>query len=696
MRTTTNPVHRFWLPALLLGACAVPASGEEGMWLFSDPPVKMIEQTYGLHLSPEWFEHIQKSAVRFSDGGSGSFVSADGLALTNHHVAEGQIAKLSTAERNLTRDGFLARTRAEELPCPDLEILCLQHIDDVSARVKAAIGDAASPAAMDAARKKVIAAIEEEAKSKTGLHCVVVTLYGGGMYHLYEYKRYTDVRLVFAPEEGIAFLGGDVDNFEFPRFNLDMALVRVYENGEPVRPDNYLEFSTGGVTEGQPVFVAGHPGSTRRGFTVDNLRSMRDFGMPRSLDRLFQREVELNVFASQDEESARIANGELRGVENSRKARLGMQVALLDERIMSQKEADEQRLRSAVDANPEWKAKWGSAWDEVAQAEAMQNELAVRAGALEGLRMLSSRYASIARGIVRLVEEQGKPSGERLEEYRDASLPSMKMRLYSPAPIYDSLERNKLESGFLSTAASLGGDDAIVRIMLGGVSPTDRARELVEQTTLRDVAERQRLVEGGMPAIEASKDPFIKLVREIDAEARLIRAKEEEAEAIERAAYDKITEARFAVFGTGMYPDATFTLRLSTGRVAGFEQEGAQIAPFTTIGGMYDRCAALGYADPFEIPKRWMDAKDTLDPTTPFNFVSTNDIIGGNSGSPVVDEKGEFVGLIFDGNRYSFVWSTVFEGKRGRAVSVDVRAILEALTKVYGANELVSELTAGS
>ena len=681
---------------MVLAAVAVPAMAEEGMWLFSDPPVRMIQETYGLTLEPSWFDHVQKSAVRFSDGGSGSFVSVDGLALTNHHVASGQIAKLSTPERDLTRDGFLALTREEELPCPDLELLCLQQIEDVTDRVRAAIADAKTPAEMDAARKLVVAAIEEESKNDTGLHSEVVTLYGGGMYHLYRYQRYTDVRLVFAPEEGIAFLGGDVANFEFPRFNLDMALVRVYENGEPLHPENYLRFSADGASEGQPVFVAGHPGTTRRGYTMDHLRAMRDTGMPRSLDRLFRREVELNVFASQDAESARIANGELRGVENSRKARMGMQSALLDQRIMAQKAEDERELRSAVAANPEWNAQWGSAWDEVARAQEMADAISERLGALEYLSVMNSRYASIARGIVRLVAEKDKPSGERLEEYRDASLPSVEMRLYSPAPIYDSLERNKLESGFMRTAAVLGADDAIVQLALGGVSPSDRARQLVDQTTLRDVSVRRALVEGGQPAIDASTDPFIVFAREIDAEARLLRAAAEEADAIERAAYDKITAARFAVYGTGMYPDATFTLRLSTGRVAGFDQEGVQIAPFTTIGGMYDLCEPLGNAEPFAIPATWMEAKGNLDLSTPFNLVTTNDLTGGNSGSPLIDAKGELVGLVFDGNRYSFVWSTVFEGRRGRAVHVDVRAIVEALSKVYGATALVDELTGKS
>lgn len=667
------------------------------MWLFSNPPVRMIEREYGVSLSPEWFAHVQRSAVRFSDGGSGAFVSADGLALTNHHVASSQIAKLSTPDRDLTRDGFLARSRSEELPCPDLELLSLQQIEDVSARVKAALASAGTPEAMEAARKRVIAEIESESKEATGLHSEVVTLYGGGMYHLYRYQRYTDVRLVFAPEEQIAFLGGDVENFEFPRFNLDMALVRVYENGQPVRPENFLRFSTGGAHEGQPVFVAGHPGSTRRGFTVDHLRSMRDLGMPRSLDRLFRREVELNVFASQGAEQARIANDDIRGVENSRKARLGMQSALLDARIMAIKAEEERVLREAVAANPAWSAKWGGAWDEVAAAQAMQAEIFNRLGALEGLGVVRSEYASIAQTIVRLVEERDKPSGERLDEFRDASMPRTEMLLFSPAPIYPELERNKIESALMSTAAILGGDHAIVKTAMGGVSPGDRARELVAQTVLGSVDARRALVEGGKAAVAASQDPFIRLAREFDGEARSVRARAEEAEAVERGAYDKITAARFEVFGTDMYPDATFTLRFSTGRVSGYQQEGVQVAPFTTIGGMFQRIPVVGNEGVFRIPDSWMAAKDRLDPATPFNLVSTNDIIGGNSGSPLIDADGELVGLIFDGNRYSFVWNTVFEGRRGRAVSVDARAILEALRKVYDAGFLADELTgAGS
>ncbi len=683
--------------ALLPALIAAPRSSsapDEGMWLFNRPPNAELKKRYGFEPSAAWLEHVQRSCVRFSTGGSGSIVSDRGLVMTNHHVGRDILEKLSTAEKNLLVDGFLARTPEEELACPDLELLCLWNIQDMSERVLAA--GAGKPAAeADAARRKEMAAIEEQAGKESGLHCEMVTLYQGARYHLYSYKRYTDVRLVMAPESAVAAFGGDVDNFEYPRWCLDMTFFRIWQDGAPLKPEHHLAWSPDGCSDGELVFVVGHPGRTERLNTVDHLEFLRDVRHPNVLSRLWRSEVKLTNFAQRSDENQLAAGSDLLGVQNSRKAYTGMLAGLLDPGLMGDKRAAEAKLRAAVEANPEWKAKWGDAWEKVDAAEATAAEMYPRFVALGGSGMaIGSNLFGTAATIVRLCAEKEKPSGERLREFRESNLESVLMSLYSPAPIYPAYEIQSLENALSYMAEALGGDDPAVALALAGKSPSERAAELVAGSTLAAVDARKALVEGGQAAVAASRDPLIELARALDPAARELRKRwEDEVQSVEREAYAQIAAARFATEGEGVYPDATFTLRLSFGAVKGYQEAGSAVAPFTDVSGLYRRMEQREGAEPFELPERWLERKDALDQDTPFNFVSTPDIIGGNSGSPTINREGQVVGLIFDGNLQSLTGNFAYTDEQARSVSVDSRGIVEALRKVYQADALVAELS---
>ena len=675
---------------LLCGSAA--ALVDEGMWLFNKPPLEQLAE-HGFTPDAAWLEHVQKSCVRFSTGGSGSIVSERGLVMTNHHVARSVLNQLSSAERNLLEDGFLARTPDQELACPDLELLCLWTIEDVSERVTAA-GAGKSAAEALAARRAEIAAIEEQASAASGLHCEVVTLYQGARYHLYSYKRFTDVRLVMAPESAAAAFGGDVDNFEFPRWCLDMTFFRIWEDGQPYQPEHHLAWSADGTQEGDLVLVAGHPGRTERLNTVAHLEFLRDLRHPNVLSRLWRAEVKLTNFAERSAENRLACNSDLLSVQNSRKAYTGMLAGLLDPELMDAKRADEAAVRAAVEANPEWKAKWGDAWDKVAAAEAVAAEMYPRFVALGGSGLgLGSQLFGYAVTLERMSTELAKPSGQRLSEYRESNLPSLRMGLESDVPIYPAYEIEGLANALSYMAETLGGDDPLVQVALGGMSPQRRAAELIGGTKLADPAVRKALMEGGRAALEASNDPLVLLARELDGPARELRTLwEDQVQSVEREAYAQIAAARFAVQGEGVYPDATFTLRLAFGPVQGYEEAGRGIAPYTELGGMFERMQARGEVEPFDLPQRWKDKRDALDPTTPYNFVATPDIIGGNSGSPTINTEGEVVGLIFDGNLQSLTGNFAYTDVQARATSVDSRGILEALRVVYEASELVGEL----
>ncbi|MBN2024451.1 MAG: S46 family peptidase [Pirellulales bacterium] len=676
--------------------CAVAARGDEGMWLFSDPPGKMLAQRHGFELSREWLDNLQRASVRFNLGGSGSFVSGDGLVMTNHHVGFDSIQKLSTSQRDYITTGFYAKTPDEELPCHDLELNVLASIEDVTERVEAAVPPGSEPEEAHKARLAAMNTIEKESLDTTGLRSDVVALYHGGLYHLYRFKKYTDVRLVFAPEQDIAFFGGDPDNFTFPRYDLDVCFFRVWEDGKPAKIEHFLKWSKTGAREEEVVFISGHPGRTNRLNTVAHLEFLRDRALPERLDELRRGEVLVSAYGERLAENARRAKRDLYGFANARKAQLGALAGLQDPAILACKRADEATLRSAVLADRALATSCGAAWDKIAAALAAWDGIYQPHRLLEDPTVFNCALFPHARTLVRLAEESAKPNAERLREYRESNLASLEQSLFSEAPIHKDLETIKLADWLARLVEKLGADDELVVQILAGKSPAVRAEELVRSTRLDDPAVRRELAEGGQKAIDASDDPMILLARLVDARARELRAEfERKVEEPMQQAYGEIAKARFALAGKDVYPDATFTLRLSVGVIRGYDEGGMRIPAWTTIGGAYDYAAARDNQPPFRLPESWIDRRDRLDPQTPMNFVSTNDIIGGNSGSPVVNRAGEVVGLVFDGNIQSLVWGFVFDEEVARAVSVDCRAIDAALRDVYDAAELAAELGRG-
>jgi hypothetical protein len=675
------------LASLLLGAGT--AHGDEGMWLMNKAPIATIKNTYGFEITPEWLTAMQKSAVRFETGGSGSIVSKDGLVMTNHHVGSDMLLKLSTKENDLIKNGFYAKTRESEIKCPDLVIDILWEIEDVTARVMEAATKVEDEAGKGAARRRAISAIQGESKEKTGLKSEVVTLYQGGQYHLYRYKSFTDVRLVFAPQESAAFFGGDADNFEFPRFNLDCAFFRLYEGGKPYQPEHYLRWSQSGAAENELTFVFGHPGRTRRLYTADHLRFLRDIELPSRLAGLWRSEVSYQGFAGRSAENARIANDRVRGVSNSRKAFTGLLAGLQDPAMIARKEKQEGELRSKVENNEELSEKYGDAWQTISQLQEIHAEIYEQRIAVNRL-VAGSNLLSKAMTIVRLSQELPKKNEERLPEYNDSGLEELYFQLYSPEPVHDALEAFDLALQLSNLAEKFGGEDPFVVELLAGKSPRARAAELVAGCTFKDPAQRKKLVEGGEAAVKAANDPLLSLAQMIDPEQRALRTQyEDDVESVERSNYAKVAAASFAILGESVYPDATFTLRLSYGTVKGLPG----IAPFTDIGGTYARATERNNTGEFVLPQNWWDSKGKLTLSTPYNFICTADIIGGNSGSPVVNSKGEVVGLIFDGNIDSLVGDVVYDINTNRAVAVDSRGMIELMGKVYNATELVTELT---
>jgi hypothetical protein len=676
---------------VVLVLVAWPLAGDEGMWLFNRPPVAMLKEKYGFVPSQAWLDHLQKASVRFNSGGSGSFVSADGLLLTNHHVGLDCLAKISDAKHDYVATGFHAKTHADEVKCVDLELNVLMSIEDVTARVNAAVTPGMGVADSTAARRSVMAAIEQESSQKTGLRSDVVTLYQGGEYHLYRSKKYTDVRLVFAPEVAAAFFGGDPDNFEYPRYDLDVCFFRAYENDKPVHPADYLKWSEAGVHEGDLIFVSGHPGGTDRLNTMSHLQFFRAIQYPFTMNLLRRREVLLNTYSERSTENDRRAHDDLFTIKNSRKAYVGRMAGLQDPQIWAAKSAAEASLRQKVAADPQLAAQYGDAWSTVDQALAAYRPIYVEWRLLELGAAFNSRLFELARMLLRLPEETKKPNGTRLREYRESNLESLKQELYSEAPIYDDLETVELTDSLSHWVEVEGADDPLVKQVLAGKSPQQRAAELVRTSKLRDVATRKRMAEGGA----AASDPMIEVARIVDARSRQLRKQvEDNVQEPLRQAYAKIANAGFKISGGESYPDATFTLRLSIGTVKGYDDNGTRVPFSTTIGGAFAHSAGHHNEPPFNLPKSWLAKKAALEhDETPFNFISTADIIGGNSGSPVVNRANEFVGIVFDMNVPSLSWDYAFDDREGRCVAVDARGILDALRKVYGAGDVVRELT---
>jgi hypothetical protein len=684
---------------LFLSAAAV---ADEGMWLFNAAPKAKIKAKYKFDVTDAWLDHVRLSSVRFNNGGSGSFVSADGLTFTNHHVGADCVQSLATKDRDYMKTGFYARTRAEEVQCPDLELNVLMGIEDVTAKVNAAAKPGMSVAEAGQAQRAEMSAIEKDCTDSTHLRCDVITFYSGGRYNLYKYKKYTDVRLVFAPEFQAAFFGGDPDNFEFPRYDLDITFFRIYEDGQPANLKDFFKWTTAGVRDGDLVFVSGNPGSTGRDNTLAQMEFSRDVTFPFLLKGYKQRLAALKPFAAESEENARIARESIFSIENSFKAITGYQGGLLDASLMAKKAAEEKKLRAAIDADPAKKQAYGAAWDEIAAAMATQKEIYLPFTFLERRAGFRGDLSFFARVLVRAAVEKQKPNGERLREYRDSGLPSLEQSLFSTAPVYKSLETVLLTESLTELQQNLGADNPVVQKVLGGRTPAEVAKDAVANSKLDDVAVRKQLYEGGVAAVEASTDPMIVLLRAVDDAARKLRTQyDDQVDSVVRRNGSLISKARFAIVGTDTYPDATFTLRLSYGDVRGFVEDGQGIVPkgtkvpyFTTMGGAYKHAAEKGNKDPYELPESWIKNKGKLNLSTPLNFVSTPDIIGGNSGSPVINKDAEVVGIIFDGNIQSLPWNFMYSDAIGRSVAVDTRGITEALRNIYGATELADELTA--
>jgi hypothetical protein len=670
------------------------ARGDEGMWLFNNPPRQYLKDKYGFDATDKWLDHVQKSSVRFNSGGSGSFVSPDGLVITNHHVGADSLQKIGDKDKkDYIRDGFHARTRSEERKCIGLELNVLQSIEDVTARVNAAVKPDMSPDKAFAARRAVMAEIEKESTDKTGLRSDVITLYQGGLYHLYRFKKYTDIRVVFAPEQQIAFYGGDPDNFEYPRFDLDICLFRVYENDKPVKVEHYLKWSKAGAADNELVFVSGHPGRTDRQNTIAELEYLRDIGFPFLMQRLNRLEVLLMSFSGRSEENARQAKEFLFGVQNSRKARIGGLEALQDPEFMQKKIDAERKFRAAVGKDEKLKGA-AEAFDKIAAAEKVRAKNIRRYTLLEAAAGFNSDLFGYARTIVRAAEELPKPGTDRLREFRDSNLDSLKHQLFADEEVFPNYERVRLANGLSFLMSELGPDDPLVKQVLAGKSPTERAFDLVKGCKLADAKLREKLFTEGKKAVEAANDPMLALAQLVDPESRAVRKiMETEVDEVKRSAHAELAKARFALEGTNTYPDATFTLRLAFGLVKGYEENGKQIPFETTFEGLYERAKENNNKPPFDLPQRWIDSKGKLNLKTPFNFVCTADIIGGNSGSPVINKNAEFVGIIFDGNIQSLSLDFAFSDKQARAVSVCSPGIIEALRKVYNANELADELT---
>src|SRR5271155_823414 len=670
------------------------ASADEGMWLYNKAPKDQIKAKYGFELTQQWLDHVRLSSVRFNNGGSGSFVSADGLTFTNHHVGAACVQQLSSANRDYLKTGFYAKTQAEEAKCPNLELNQLVGIEEVTDKVNAGVKPEMSVADAGQAQRAAMSNIEKDCATATGLRCDVVTFYSGEVYNLYKYKKYTDVRLVFAPEFDAAFFGGDPDNFTYPRYDLDITFFRVYEDGHPAHLDNYLRWSRSGVKDGDLIFVSGHPGNTSRQQTFAQWEFTRDVAYPWVLGSLKRRIALLQDFSKQSQENARIAQEDLFSWQNSQKALTGYQSGLLDQAIMDAKSADEAHLRAYYKSAAK-NAGVPDPWDEIAQAMKLQRDIYPQLTYLERLRgfALGSGLPVTARTLVRAAEEKPKPNADRLREFRDSALPSLEQQLFSTEPVYKNLETVTLADALAEMQDKLGKDDPDVQKVLNGKTPAEAAKDMIAGTKLDDVAVRKQLYEGGEAAIAASTDPLIVAMRAIEPDALAARKQfDDKIDSVIRRDGTLIAKARFDQSGFAQPPDATFTLRLSYGAVKGYKENGKDIPYFTTMAGAFEHAAEHNNQPPYNLAESWIKMNSSLDLKIPLNFVSTPDIIGGNSGSPMVNKEGDVVGIVFDGNIESLPWNFAYSDVQGRGVSVDSRGIHEALRKIYGAGALADEL----
>jgi len=692
---------RIALLALVLVAVAFAAAprADEGFWPYNAIPKAAIKAKYGFTATDQWLSHLQLATVRFG-GGTGSIVSPDGLVLTNWHIGQGVAQRFSTPEKDLVKNGFLAATQADEIKIPGYTLSVLQSIEDVTARVNADMKAGMAPAEINAARQKAIQAIQGDAQ--TGVTRQVVSLYAGAAYHLYTYKVYTDVRFVFIVEYQTGFYGGDPDNFTYPRYSMDVAMFRLYENDKPAKTPHFLKWSAAGTKEGDLVFTTGHPGATQRLNTVAHLKYMRDVSVPFAVASAEMREAAIKKWAALSQENARQTVGELFGIQNGLKSNRGRLKGLQDPAVMAVKEAAEKRLRSELAKNAAKQAEIGDAWDVIEKSIQVAREVDAKRNFIVNAAGLNSTLFTQARQMVRAAyappAAEGRGAGGR--GGRGGGAPAAGGpagaggRGGAPAAINLAREKINLTESLAFMQKYLGADHEIVKLILDGKTPEARATELIDKTRITDTEIAALLRAGGKATIDISTDPLIVLARKLEAEAPAISKRyEDEVSAVQAATYPKIGQAVFAVDGAKAYPDATGTARLSYGVVKTYMEDGKKIPAYTYVPGLFERAAQHNNQSPYDLPASWAAAKATLDPKVPFNFVSTNDIVGGNSGSAVVNKKGELVGLIFDGNIQSLPGYVIYQEEINRAVSVDSRLIIEGLKKVYKADAIVKELT---
>lgn len=683
------------LPSLILALLAPSRElrADEGMWPFNHLPTPALKKKYGFEPSPEWLKRVERASVRVA-GCSGSFVSPNGLTLTNHHCAEECISRLSTAKTDYIKSGFHAASAGDELVCPGVEIHGLREISDVTARVQNATAGLEGEAFQKAFNAES-AKIEQACMTGSDRVCEVVSLYHGGLYELYQYERFRDVRLVFAPEVAIAFFGGDPDNFNFPRYDLDVTFLRAYSDGKPASTPEYLSFSRGALAPNDLTFTSGNPGTTERLLTVRQLEHRRDSTLLEDLLSLARYRGFLSEYAERGAEARRVSNSELFSVENGFKALRGEHRALLDRDFFADLVRGERALIRAVNAELPTLQKYAGAWraidGAIGKLASMERELRWIEGL--GSRPLWAKTSlfSWARSLVRAAEEVPKPNEDRLPEFTAARLPGLEQRLLAERPLDTSFEIAKLAFGLTTLREELGADHPFVKQVLGKASPEELASSLVKGTKLGSVAERKRLWQEGKAAIAASRDPMIQLALSVDPEARQLRARyENEVESVLTKSSELIARARFEVYGMSSYPDATFSPRLSFGTVRGWREQGKLVPAFTTLGGAFERATGRF---PYALPASWLEKQKQLALDTPFNFVTDNDIVGGNSGSPVIDRNGDLVGVVFDGNLHSLGGTYGYDISKNRMVAVDVRAIVHALDVIYGAKRLSAELS---
>ena len=687
--------HTISLALLFLLVAQAPlVLADEGMWTFDNPPLKQWKERYNFEPPAGWLDKVRLATVRLNDGGTASFVSSNGLIITNQHVANGQLSKMSSKEKDYVKDGFYAPTQAQEVRATDLEANVLVSYEDVTARVQSAAKPGATNAQASEQRKTASAEIEKDCAAKTGLKCEVISFYSGGEYWLYRFKKYTDIRIVFAPEEQISFFGGDYDNFTYPRYDLDITFLRAYENGKPADTPNFFKFSETGAGDGEFVVVPGNPGSTARLSTVAQLAYQRDVGNPLQKKLWETRLNALEAYAKLGSEQHRQASAGIRGYNNSLKRLAGQEEGLLNPRQFGKKEAEEKALRDALAKKADLNKIYAPAWDDIARAYATLPKMAPRIGFST---LAASRLGTIASQIVRYAEETKKPNDQRYDEYRDNRLESLKFSLLSPAPIYPDLEEASLTAWMNEAVSTLGPNDSFIKAALGGSDVAETVRQAVRETKLGDVAFRKTLMDGGAAAVAASTDPMITLARRVEPIIRELRAwNEANILSVDSSAGERISKARFAVYGKSIPPDANFNLRIAYGKVKGYEEDTTLVPPWTTFYGLYDRGLSFKEMPPYDIPQRFKDKRNSFDLSTPLDFVYTADTIGGMSGSPVINRNAEFCGINFDSNiqKLSNRYWYVDDDEGSRAVGVHSAGILEALRKIYETNELVAELTA--